>query len=46
MKTYEKLNNMVLRAWNNYLAMPQDREMWAAIYLLLADERDFYREGV
>lgn len=46
MKTYEKLNNMVIRAWNNYLTMPKDREMWEAVYLLLANERDLYREGI
>ena len=48
MNTYEKLTNMVNRAWDNYLTtMFEERDMWAAIYLLLADERDFYlKQGV
>lgn len=43
---YNRLQAMVIRAWNNYLTMPQERETWAAIYLLLAEERDLYLDAL
>jgi hypothetical protein len=41
---YQRLNKMVLHAWDQYLNDAQNRIFWAALYKFLAQEREFYLE--